>query len=436
MDYNNRHAFGGNLGPPNYSYHTKPVHGGVPSLNLNYGTNEHAVGGGSLTVRDVINTEVNHGRQDEPALTATAPLTERRTKKEKRDMYSNLPLPFSIKATPRTNEEEGRGDGANNTASLVHSVHNGVTGTVVAASHDLNVFASGSKKSLHGSNSVVLSNSETIAFPLTAAGAIKNFRHLLTDYELGEILEHKQVYYLGKSAEKKVKGSVHSQYNDGYDDERGDYTINIGDHIAYRFEIVDLLGKGSFGQVVKVKDHKTGESFALKIIRNKKRFHKQAMTEVKILTYLKDMDTTDSNNVIRIEESFPFRNHLCITFPLLSKNLYEFIKQNDFKGVSLGLVRRFAIQILSSLAFFNKHKIVHCDLKPENILLKQQNKSGIKVIDLGSSCFENERVYTYIQSRFYRSPEVILGMQYGMPIDIWSFGCILAELYTGILSFF
>lgn len=57
--------------------------------------------------------------------------------------------------------------------------------------------------------------------------------------------------------------------------------------------------------------------------------------------------------------------------------------------------------------------------------------SEIRVIDFGSSCFESEKVYTYIQSRFYRSPEVILGLSYGMPIDMWSLGCILAELYTG-----
>jgi dual specificity tyrosine-phosphorylation-regulated kinase 2/3/4 len=74
---------------------------------------------------------------------------------------------------------------------------------------------------------------------------------------------------------------------------------------------------------------------------------------------------------------------------------------------------------------------VHCDLKPENILLKQPNKSGIKVIDYGSSCFTNSRIYTYIQSRFYRAPEIILGIPYTMAIDMWSFGCIIAELYTG-----
>ena len=70
-------------------------------------------------------------------------------------------------------------------------------------------------------------------------------------------------------------------------------------------------------------------------------------------------------------------------------------------------------------------------MKPENILLKKMNKSGIKVIDFGSGCFENERIYTYIQSRFYRAPEIMLGLAYGLEIDMWSFGCILCELYIG-----
>lgn len=116
-------------------------------------------------------------------------------------------------------------------------------------------------------------------------------------------------------------------------------------------------------------------------------------------------------------------------------NLYEFIKSNAFRGFSLKLIRRFTKQLLSSLNLLKQHKVIHCDLKPENILLRHPLHSEIKVIDFGSSCFENEKVYTYIQSRFYRSPEVILGMTYGMPIDMWSLGCILAELYTGVPIF-
>lgn len=112
-------------------------------------------------------------------------------------------------------------------------------------------------------------------------------------------------------------------------------------------------------------------------------------------------------------------------------NLYEFIKSHDFRGFSLKLIRRFAKQLLGSLILLKSHKVIHCDLKPENVLLAHPAHSEIKVIDFGSSCLENEKVYTYIQSRFYRSPEVILGMTYGIPIDMWSLGCILAELLTG-----
>lgn len=95
------------------------------------------------------------------------------------------------------------------------------------------------------------------------------------------------------------------------------------------------------------------------------------------------------------------------------------------------MIRSFASQILSCLNLLKKQRVIHCDLKPENILLVNIWESRIKIIDFGSSCFEDQKVYTYIQSRFYRSPEVILGLTYGLPIDMWSMGCILAELFTG-----
>jgi dual specificity tyrosine-phosphorylation-regulated kinase 2/3/4 len=135
--------------------------------------------------------------------------------------------------------------------------------------------------------------------------------------------------------------------------------------------------------------------------------------------------------MINFTQSFYFRGHLCISTELLGMNLYEFIKAYEFKGFSLRLIRRFCKQMLGSLVLLRAQKVIHCDLKPENILLAHPLHSEIKVIDFGSSCFETEKVYTYIQSRFYRSPEVILGMSYGLAIDMWSLGCILAELLTG-----
>lgn len=142
-------------------------------------------------------------------------------------------------------------------------------------------------------------------------------------------------------------------------------------------------------------------------------------------------DPDNKHSMINFTQSFYFRGHLCISTELLGMNLYEFIKAHEFKGFSLRLIRRFCKQMLASLVLLKGHRVIHCDLKPENILLAHPMHSEIKVIDFGSSCFENEKVYTYIQSRFYRSPEVILGMSYGLPIDMWSLGCILAELLTG-----
>jgi len=267
--------------------------------------------------------------------------------------------------------------------------------------------------------------------PMTPSVALKKHRDQLSGYEQGEILDYPQVWYLGNAGHKLMNTPSSNVNNYGYDDERGDYNVMLRDHIGYRFEIVAPLGKGSFGQVVKCFDHKTQSTTAVKLIRNKKRFHHQALVEVKLLQYCKERDPHDQANLVHMDEYFYFRNHLCITFELMSINLYELIKNNNFQGLSLGLIRRFAVQLLTALRALKKLHIIHCDLKPENILLRQPNKSGIKIIDFGSSCFEDERVYTYIQSRFYRSPEVILGLPYDAAIDMWSFGCILAELYTG-----
>ena len=254
----------------------------------------------------------------------------------------------------------------------------------------------------------------------------------LNIFERGEIVDHKDIYFTGLRTAKKHIGDLSAaSVNFGYDDERGDYNIVTGDHLAYRYEVLDVLGKGSFGQVVRCIDHKTGVLVAVKIIRNKKRFHQQALVEVNILKKLREWDPENRHSCVNFDQNFYFRGHLCISTDLLGMNLYEFIKAHDFRGFSLKLIRRFTKQMLASMVLLQAHKVIHCDLKPENVLLAHPMHSEIKVIDFGSSCFENEKVYTYIQSRFYRSPEVILGMSYGMPIDMWSLGCILAELYTG-----
>jgi dual specificity tyrosine-phosphorylation-regulated kinase 2/3/4 len=273
----------------------------------------------------------------------------------------------------------------------------------------------------------------SLQLPISPSLAYRYFKYLLSPFEQGEVLEYNEIYFLGLSAEKIKNYSVSCNY--GYDDERGDYKVVPNDHIGYRFEVLETLGKGSFGQVVKVFDHKCKESLALKIIRNKNRFHEQAEVEVKLLKSLLDCDKANKYNVVHIKDTLVFRGHVCILFEMLGQSLYDVIKANNFKGLNIRYIKRYAYQLLQSLYLLSKMRIIHCDLKPENILLVESSKSNIKVIDFGSSCYKHSKIYTYIQSRFYRAPEVILGLDYSEAIDIWSLGCILIELYTGHPAF-
>jgi len=258
--------------------------------------------------------------------------------------------------------------------------------------------------------------------------AIKRFK--LNHFEKVEIEMYHEVWYAGQNA-NKIEGEEGGDHNGGYDDETGCYIQVMNDHMAYRYETLEMVGKGSFGQVVKATDHKYGDQVAIKIIRNKKKFHHQALIEVKILDHLKKRDPKKCHNIIHMVDFFYFRNHLCIVFELMGPNLYELTKENKFQGFSIEQIKSYALSLLKCLTLLHRENIIHCDLKPENVLVKTNNKNKIRVIDFGSSCFVNQRVYTYIQSRFYRSPEIILGLQYGTAIDMWSLGCILAELYGG-----
>nr|CAG8579112.1 7095_t:CDS:2 [Entrophospora candida] len=220
--------------------------------------------------------------------------------------------------------------------------------------------------------------------------------------------------------------------NDGYDNEDSDYILYVNDILGseegQKYLILDILGQGTFGQVVKCQNLKTKEIVAVKVVKNKPAYFNQSMMEVTILELLNQTwDIKDQHHILRLLDTFIHHRHLCLVFELLSVNLYELIKQNQFRGLSTNLVRLFTAQLLDALTVLNEARIIHCDLKPENVLLKNLESPTIKVIDFGSACHERQTVYTYIQSRFYRSPEVLL--------DMWSLGCIAAELFLGLPLF-
>ena len=255
---------------------------------------------------------------------------------------------------------------------------------------------------------------------LTPGQVLSDGRFQLTDLEKIEIKSYPEVFYVGKAL-KKHEGK--------YDDEKGYYRTFVGDQIAFRYEILHILGDGSFGIVISCIDHKKQMPVALKILRKGEEFEANGRLESRNL----DIVSTAGAHEIIIEkyEEFIFRDHYCIVFELLSVDLYQFLKSRHFQGLALNVMRRIAVQLLMGLKHIHEQGLIHCDLKPENILFKISHKSSIKLIDFGSACEKNNKSFTYIQSRYYRAPEIILELDYTEKIDIWSLGCILFELYSG-----
>ncbi|KAE8911690.1 hypothetical protein PF005_g9100 [Phytophthora fragariae] len=194
------------------------------------------------------------------------------------------------------------------------------------------------------------------------------------------------------------------------------------------------LGAGSFGQVVEAQDLVTNKFVAVKIVQKKQQYTEQAQTEINILQQLHVPQQHDAtNHIVRLTDAFMHQGHQCLVFERLGPNLFDVLRGTNFNGISFKLLRKFTRQILKALEYMRHPNVnvIHCDLKPENILLVSHGHSSLKLIDFGSSCLSRNQIHRYTQSRFYRAPEVLLGMRYTAAIDMWSLGCILVEMHTG-----
>lgn len=247
-------------------------------------------------------------------------------------------------------------------------------------------------------------------------------------------------YQTSKNPKRVLTKPNEGKYNNGHDNVNSDYILYVNDVLGVehnrKYLVLDLLGQGTFGQVVKCQNLITKEILAVKVVKSKSEYLNQSVTEAKVLELLnRQIDPNNEHHFLRLHDTFVHKHHLCLVFELLSNNLYELLKLNEFHGLSMTLIKTFSKQLLDSLCVLKDSKLIHCDLKPENILLVSNDRPDLKVIDFGSACEETRTIYTYIQSRFYRAPEVLLGIPYSTGIDMWSFGCIVAELFLGIPIF-
>ncbi|KAK2965001.1 putative serine/threonine protein kinase [Blattamonas nauphoetae] len=211
---------------------------------------------------------------------------------------------------------------------------------------------------------------------------------------------------------------------------------------------VDEQGNGTFGTVLECYDNFQKKIVAIKVIRAIAKYTESARVEIGILQDIMTHDPSgERSGCVQFLGWFDFEGQLCIVTEALGPSLFDILRKNNYNGFPVDFIRSVAHQLLSGLQFLHETvHLTHTDLKPENILLVDQEltrkkfqdreyffptNSQIKIIDLGSATYEHEHHTSLICTRHYRPPEVILGLGWSYPVDIWSVGCILAELYTG-----
>jgi serine/threonine-protein kinase PRP4 len=226
---------------------------------------------------------------------------------------------------------------------------------------------------------------------------------------------------------------------DDWDDEGGYYIAKIGEVMDERYLVVEnASGKGVFSNVVKAKDQVNKENgmVAIKVMRANDMMKKAAEKEIEILERLNNADKGNKRHVVRLLSTFYYRKHLCLVFECMWDDLRAALKKyTKGKGMAMQAVRAYSRQLLIGLRHIHKCGIIHADIKPDNILISEGH-NVVKFCDLGTALeLKDVAISPYLVSRFYRAPEIILGCEYTVAVDVFALGATLYELFTGKILF-
>ena len=205
---------------------------------------------------------------------------------------------------------------------------------------------------------------------------------------------------------------------------------------VYRYEVVGNQGRGVFSTVLRVRHIENNREYVIKVIRNREQMYKSGQKEINFLIQVSKHDPNNRSHCVKLFDAFDHRSHLCLVFEPMLCNLRQLIKKvGAGKGFNIGAVFLFARQLFKALKLLKQLSIIHSDIKPDNILVNSE-KNVVKLCDFGSGYTPDEiEVTPVLGSRFYRAPEVMLGLLWNCPIDMWAMGCVLFELYTGRILF-
>ncbi|CAM9770375.1 unnamed protein product [Laminaria digitata] len=173
---------------------------------------------------------------------------------------------------------------------------------------------------------------------------------------------------------------------------------------------------------------------ALKMIRNNDTMRKAAQKEISLLKELAEHDPANRKHCIRLLCSLEHKQHVVMVFEAMQMNLRETLKKFGRKtGINIHAVQKYGKQLMAALKHMASRNLVHADIKPDNILV-DQGFGSLKLADFGSAFRESDPdndPTPYLVSRWYRAPEIVMGLEYDKAIDLWSVAVTLFELYKG-----
>jgi len=197
-----------------------------------------------------------------------------------------------------------------------------------------------------------------------------------------------------------------------------------------RFKRLEKVGEGTYGVVYKAQDVNTGDTLALKKIRLDAEDEGIPSTAIREISLLKQLQHP---NIVRLYDVILTDQKLTLVFEFLDQDLKKYLDSNGDRGLDAPTTKSFLWQLLQGISHCHENRVLHRDLKPQNLLINRDGELKLADFGLARSFGIPVRSYTHeVVTLWYRSPEVLLGSRhYSTPIDLWSVGCIFAEIASG-----
>lgn len=254
----------------------------------------------------------------------------------------------------------------------------------------------------------------------------KEYVTLLTQYELFEISKYPQIYYLGRMCQK-VRPNKSLQHNLGFDDRENNLIIKNGDHIAYQYKVLSIMGHSENAVTTLCYDFAAKENVVLKVYANNESMKKQTELEIKSFEMVHQ---SDCEHIVKCRNSFVFRGHICLAFEVLGANVASIIK-NEPDAATKEFIRTTAVSLFTGVCECHRNNVVHRKVNLRNLLVDPMKRGSFKLSDFDNCIFQGEG-RNASKRLTEKAPEELLDRKSPLDaIDIWGCGLCLCYMSLG-----